>query len=97
MPLVIYTLLRMLLVVAAGAVLYWVGMRGMLLVVVAVIVGALLSFLVLRGPRERAAGVLQGFAEREPAPVKPDADSLAEDQDVDSAEPQDETEREPEQ
>jgi hypothetical protein len=73
-------------------------MRGLLLVVVAVVVGALLSFLLLKGPRDRAAQTLQGFAEREPAPTRPDADSLAEDEHLDagSAEPEDQPQRDPE-
>ncbi|GAB2614235.1 DUF4229 domain-containing protein [Pseudactinotalea suaedae] len=98
MPLLIYTLLRVLLVVVAGGALYLLGMRGLLLVVVAVVVGALLSFLLLKGPRDRAAQTLQGFAEREPAPTRPDADSVAEDEDLDrgSAEPEDESQRDAE-
>ncbi len=96
-PLLIYTVLRLLLVVAAGALLYLLGMRGVLLVVVAVIVGALLSFLLLKGPRDRAAGTLKAFAEREPRASRPDADSLAEDDDLEaSAEPEDQPERDAE-
>jgi hypothetical protein len=96
-PLLIYTLLRVLLVVAAGAVLYLAGMRGALLVAVAVLVGALLSFVLLKGPRDRAAGTLQAFAEREPRATRPDADTLAEDADLErSAEPEQETERDAE-
>lgn len=98
MPLLTYTLLRVLLVVVAGAVLYLLGMRGVLLVAVAVLVGALLSFLLLKGPRDRAAGTLQAIAQREPKPSKPDADSIAEDEGLEStsAEPENEPQRDTE-
>ena len=95
MALLIYTVLRVLLVVAAGGLLYLVGMRGVLLVAAAVVVGALLSFLLLNGPRDRAAGTLQAFAEREPRAAEPDRDSLAEDavlEENSSGEPEGETE-----
>lgn len=84
-PLLVYTLLRVLLVVVAGGLLYLLGMRGLLLVVVAVVVGALLSYVLLKGQREQAAGTLQGYAEREPRAPRPDADSLAEDADLDGS------------
>lgn len=83
MSLIVYTLLRVLLVVAAGALLYLAGMRGVLLVAVAVLVGAMLSFVLLKGPRDRAAATLKAFAEREPRVSEPDADALAEDSDLD--------------
>lgn len=93
MALLVYTLLRMLLVVAAGGVLYLAGMRGLLLVVMAVVVGAMLSYLLLKGPRERAAGTLQGLAERRPERERADADAQAEDAVLDaSAEPEGQTE-----
>jgi len=92
-PLLVYTLLRLLLVVVAGGLLYLLGMRGLLLAVVAVAVGALLSYALLPGPRRQAVGALQSIAEREPRKVRPDADSLAEDADIDaSAERQHQTE-----
>lgn len=92
--LLVYTLLRLLLVVAAGGLLYLAGLRGLLLVAVAVIVGALLSFLLLKPHRDRAVATLQGYAEREPQPSMPDADSLAEDDDLDSGSPEPEDEPE---
>ncbi|WP_420112487.1 DUF4229 domain-containing protein [Pseudactinotalea sp.] len=98
MSLLVYTLLRMLLVVAAGGLLYLAGLRGLLLVAVAVLVGALLSFLLLKPHRDRAVATLQEFAERDPAPSAPDTDSLAEDDALDShsAEPEREPERDAE-
>ncbi|QDC25966.1 DUF4229 domain-containing protein [Georgenia yuyongxinii] len=54
MRLLVYTVLRLLLVLAAAGVLYLIGMRSWLLWVTAVVVGALLSYLVLR-PQGRAA------------------------------------------
>ena len=98
MALLVYTLLRVLLVVAAGGLLYLLGLRGLLLVVMAVVVGALLSYVLLKGPRAQAAGTLQGFAEREPRAAQPNADSLAEDADLDASaegqrDPEDDAER----
>lgn len=102
MPLLVYTLLRILLVVVAGGVLYLLGLRGLLLVVLAVVVGALLSYLLLKGPRERAAGTLQTMAEREPRAARADGDALAEDAAVDASaepekQPEDDAERQLEQ
>lgn len=101
MPLLVYTLLRVLLVVAAGGLLYLLGLRGLLLVVVAVVLGALLSYLLLGRHRNRAVETLQTMAEREPREVSPDADARAEDAEIEagaegaevgSAEPEKQTE-----
>src|SRR5699024_5623600 len=59
MPVLVYSLLRILLIVIAGAGLYLAGMRGLLLVVVAVLVGAALSYLVLDNYRRASAQWLQ--------------------------------------
>lgn len=83
MPVLLYTLLRLLLVVVAGGFLYLLGLRGLWLPLGAVVIGALLSYLLLRGPREEAARTLQRVAERSPAPAAGDADSEAEDALVD--------------
>lgn len=85
MPLLLYTLLRLALVVAAGGVLYLLGMRGLLLGVSAIVVGALLSYALLRGPQRRAVSTLQTFAEREPRPPARDADADAEDAQIDAS------------
>lgn len=57
MPLLIYSLYRVLLIVAAGAALYFVA-RGWLLLLLAIVLGSLLSFLLLRGPRDKATAYL---------------------------------------
>ncbi|MFV0425577.1 MAG: DUF4229 domain-containing protein [Beutenbergiaceae bacterium] len=83
MRLLVYTLLRLVIVLASGAVLYLLGLRGALLFAGAVIMGALVSYLGLSGPRLRAAQSLRDVAERSPRPSRPDADSRAEDADID--------------
>ena len=55
MPVLVYSLLRIALIVLAGAGLYLAGMRGLLLVVVAVLVGAALSYVLLDKPRRASA------------------------------------------
>lgn len=55
MPFLIYSALRIALIVLVGVVLYLVGMRGWLLGVVAVLVALLVSYLALSRPREAAA------------------------------------------
>lgn len=55
MPFIIYSALRIALIVLVGVVLYLVGMRGWLLGVVAVLVALLVSYLALSRPREAAA------------------------------------------
>ncbi len=84
MPLLVYTLLRIALVIAAGGVLYLLGLRGLLLVGLAVVVGALLSYVLLPAQRRDAAGALQSIAEREPRASTPDADARAEDAELDA-------------
>lgn len=55
MALLIYSVLRIVLVVGAGAVLYLLGLRSWLLVLGAVLLGAGLSYVLLEVPRRRAA------------------------------------------
>lgn len=55
MPVLAYSLLRILLIVAAGGGLYLAGMRGVLLLVGAVLVGALLSYVLLDRFRRASA------------------------------------------
>ncbi len=64
MRLLVYTVLRLLIVLAAAGLLYWVGMRSWVLWITALVVGALVSFLVLGKQRDAAVQVL---AERDPA------------------------------
>ena len=84
----IYTLLRVVLLGAAFGVLYWVGLRGWLLPVVAVVVALATSYLTLRRPRDAAARWMaqQGErrAARRPAPPREDADALHEDARLDA-------------
>ena len=55
MPVLVYSVLRILLIFGAGAGLYLAGMRGWLLVVVAVLVGAGLSYVLLDKQRRASA------------------------------------------
>ncbi len=55
MPFIIYSALRIALIVVVGVVLYLVGMRGWLLGVVAILVALLVSYLALSRQREAAA------------------------------------------
>ena len=55
MPSIIYSALRIALIVVVGVALYLVGMRGWLLGVVAILVALLVSYLALSRQREAAA------------------------------------------
>lgn len=84
MPLVVYSLLRLALLVAAVVAGWAVGMRGWLLVVVATVVAWAVSYLVLNGRRAAAATWLAERAERRRASGRRisahvDADDAAED------------------
>ncbi len=61
MPFLIYSLLRLVLLIGAGAGLYLLGMRGWLLPMLAIIIAAMLSFLLLRSYADATA---QYFAQR---------------------------------
>lgn len=63
MPVVVYSVLRVLLFVVALLVLWFAGLRDWLLVLVAAAVALMLSYLTLRGPREAASRWLAGRAE----------------------------------
>lgn len=88
--LLVYTLLRVLLVLAAAGVLSLLGMRSWLLWVTAVVVGALLSYLLLRPQGRAAANVLAEYspvrAERPVFSPAVEADAAYEDALVDDAE-----------
>lgn len=64
MPLLIYSLLRVAMFVAAGGLLWLAGLRGWLLVLAAIVVAALVSFLALPRQANAAAGVVAGTVER---------------------------------
>ena len=54
-PVVVYSVLRLLLFAVALAALWFAGLRGWLLVLVAAAVALMLSYLTLRKPREAAS------------------------------------------
>lgn len=58
MRILTYSLWRLLLLAAVAGVLYLVGLRSWLLGVTAVVVAALVAYLLLPGPRAAAAGQL---------------------------------------
>lgn len=55
MPLIVYSVLRLAVLAAAMLALWAVGMGGWLLVVVAALAAWAISYVVLAGPRDRAA------------------------------------------
>lgn len=59
MPLLLYTLLRLAMFAAVYLLLAFVGFRGWLLIIGALIIAALLSYLVLPRQANAAAGVLE--------------------------------------
>jgi hypothetical protein len=62
-PVVVYSVLRLLLFGAALGVLWLAGLRGWLLVLLAAVLALMLSYLTLRGPREAASRFLAERAE----------------------------------
>ncbi|MFD2797484.1 DUF4229 domain-containing protein [Promicromonospora vindobonensis] len=83
MPLLIYSLLRLALFGVVLGLLYLVGLRGVLLPIVAVVVALALSYLTLRRPRDAATRWMAGRADRRAAvraaTPKVDADAAHED------------------
>ncbi|MBN0042459.1 DUF4229 domain-containing protein [Cellulosimicrobium cellulans] len=63
MPVVVYSVLRLLLFAVALAALWFAGLRGWLLVLVAAVVALMLSYLTLRKPRDAASRYLAERAE----------------------------------
>jgi hypothetical protein len=63
-PVLVYSVLRLLLFAAALGALWLAGMRGWLLVLVAAVVALMLSYLTLNRPREAASRYLAERAER---------------------------------
>lgn len=90
MRLLVYSLLRVLLVLASAGVLYLLGMRSWLLWLAAVVVGALLSYLLLRTQGRAAAEVIAQMSplreERPKFSEGVEADAAYEDGLVDEAE-----------
>lgn len=88
MPLIVYTLWRVLIFAALVPLLWWAGARGALLLVLAVLLTFLVSLLALRGPRDRAALWLAGRAEAKRvrrAEGTDDPDAAAEDAEASGA------------
>ncbi len=85
-PAVKYSTMRLLLLLVVALGLYAIGARGFLLLVLAAVISAALSYLLLRGPRDALA---QRIAERAGSRVSKgrleksiDADNAAEDADA---------------
>lgn len=80
MPLAIYSLLRLAIFIVTVGVLYLVGMGGWLVVLVAAIIAAAVSYLALAKQRDAAAVFLEHRAARRTRrPSTADADAAAED------------------
>lgn len=83
MAVLTYTLLRLALVLGAAGLLYILGFRSWLLVVLAVVIGMMLSYLLLYKPRQRAAVYLKKRHEdRVPFSDRVRTDGEAEDAEV---------------
>jgi hypothetical protein len=79
-----YSVLRLLLLLGVLCVLWLVGLRGALLLVVTLVVSVPLSYVVLRGPREAMTQqVAERMARRMQEPG-PDVDTAAEDAEADA-------------
>ncbi|MDX5398354.1 MAG: DUF4229 domain-containing protein [Actinomycetes bacterium] len=79
MALIRYSLIRLVLLLAAAALLYLGGLRGALLWIVAVVVAGLVAFIVLPRFHDRAAADLAHLLHR-PAPRLPGEDEAHEDE-----------------
>jgi hypothetical protein len=84
-PVFVYTLLRVAMLAAVGAVLYLAQLRGVWLILFAFLVSGVLSAFLLRNPRE---GAVLGFTSAyQGINARIDASSRAEDRDDDLDEP----------
>ena len=95
-PLLKFTVLRFALFVAALVVLALLGARGWLLLLLAAFVSLLLSYVLLRGPREELtasiaarAGQRNGAGRRQGHRLKADVDAEVEDAEIERAEKRD--------
>lgn len=70
MPILTYTLARLGLFALALGVLYLIGLRGWLLVLVALVVAALASYIALPKLRNDAAGKVRDLSSREKKPTE---------------------------
>lgn len=73
----LYSFLRLLLLIVVGGAAYAAGMRGLLLILVAFVGSGIMSFFVLRGPRSQFGDDVGGFFKRINARI--DAATTAED------------------
>jgi predicted RND superfamily exporter protein len=86
LPTLKYTVMRLGLFVAVLALAYLLGARGLLAFALAVLVSAMLSFVLLRGQRDAVASqVSNGLQRRLSARPSPSQDELVEDAAVDAA------------
>lgn len=83
-----YAALRLSLLVVVGALLYLAGMRGALLAGAAIVIAALLAYILFPSERNQAAKKLEAIAHREEKPREPDSDMEAEDAMVDEDAPE---------
>jgi hypothetical protein len=74
-PFVRYSLLRLTLLAAVLGVLFLLGARGLLLVLLAVVISAALSYVLLAGPREAFVQRMIERSEARARRVDPDADA----------------------
>lgn len=80
MRLLVYSLLRLAVFGAALGLGYLLGLRNWLLVLVAVVIAAAVSYVVLKGPRDAAVAALAAGGERRRArPARVDVDAEHED------------------
>ena len=90
-PVFVYTMLRIAVLVAVGALLYLVGVRGVWLILFAFLVSGLISAFVLRSPREGAVlgftSAYQGINARIDASTRAEDDDDLDEDDDDLGEP----------
>lgn len=87
MPVVVYTLLRVLVFLAATGVLWWVGMRSWLAPLVGAVIAWALTYVLLPRQRDAAARYVAARAEQRARTTRADEDAAAEDAALDA--PQD--------
>ena len=79
-PFLRYTLLRFTLLLAVGAALYALGLRDLLLVALTVVISAVLSYLLLSGPRQVLVQRMEERAAARASRARPvDEDAATED------------------
>lgn len=84
MPLVIYSLLRLAILGACAGLLAWAGLRDWLLLLVAVVLAAMVSYVAFPRQREASALYLAGLSARREAGINsPGDDDADEDAEVD--------------